>query len=360
MRNLVRVFLLFLLSTQILCAEGARNVILLIGDGFGPALFGATHLHHKHLSKKKLNLEKLMNAGTVGLLNTESSAQIVTDSAAGATAFACGVKTYNEGIGVDARGRPVRTILEMAQERKKSVGLVTTAELSDATPAAFSAHSTRRAEKEEIASQQLAKMVDVLLGGGGQNFKPAYARNQGYRIVKTAKELKEAGTSERLLGVFADDAMSYVAERSVDEPTLTNMTERALAILSKNEKGFFLMVEGGRIDHAAHANEPEKMLREALEFDEAIGLCVKFASVHPDTLILVTADHDTGGFTFSKQSGDYPSAEVLKTWENVFWISHNHTAIPVFLIGYGPGAKEVSGFHENTHVFEVMKKAYGF
>lgn len=357
---MIQALLTFVLCAQILYAEGARNVILLIGDGFGPALFGATQLHHKHISKKKLHLEKLMNSGTVGLLNTESSAQIVTDSAAGATAFACGVKTYNEGVGVDARGKPVRTILELAQERKKSVGLVTTAEISDATPAAFSAHSTRRVEKEEIAGQQLAKKIDVLLGGGGQNFRAAFARNQGYRIVKTAKELKEAGTSGRLLGIFTDDAMSYVAERSLDEPTLSVMTEVALRILSKNEKGFFLMVEGGRIDHAAHANEPEKMLREALEFDEAIGLCVKFAKENPDTLILVTADHDTGGFAFSKQSGDYPSAEVLKTWENVFWISHNHTACPVFVIGYGPGAKEVSGFHENTHVFEVMKRAYGF
>lgn len=360
MKMLIQIFLALALCAQILYAEVARNVILLIGDGFGPALFGATHLHQKHIAKKKLNLEKLMNSGAVGLLNTESSAQIVTDSAAGATAFACGVKTYNEAIGVDAQGRPVRTILELAQERKKSVGLVTTAELSDATPAAFSAHASRRAEKEEIAGQQLAKKVDVLLGGGGQNFKAAFARNQGYRIVKTAKELKAAGTSGRLLGIFTDDAMSYVAERSPDEPTLSVMTEAALRILSKNEKGFFLMVEGGRIDHAAHANEPEKMLREALEFDEAVGLALKFASVNPDTLILVTADHDTGGFAFSKQSGDYPSAKALKNWENVFWISHNHTACPVFLVGLGPGAGDVSGFHENTHVFEVMKRAYGF
>ncbi len=364
-----------ILFTAIIVAAGstihaaqAKNVVLLIGDGMGPAIIGLSKNYSDFVLKKPgLNIERLMNEGRTGFMMTYSSSHLVTDSAAGATAFACGIKTYNEAIGVDANGNTVETILEKAKKAGKSAGLVTTTDLADATPACFYAHAARRAQRNMIAPQGIAEQkVDIMLGGGSNFFDTAEAIKTGYRVLTTRKGLEDyleklpvssGGNISGVLGLFAEKEFAYYDDRNGELPTLPQMATLALATLKRNPKGFFLMVEGGRIDHAGHANFANKMVREFLEFDEVIALALDFQQKNPDTLVIVTADHDTGGLALSKGDiGQYPKTEDLTELAGTYWISHNHTGSPVLLAAKGPGQEKVKGMNDNTDVFKIMKE----
>lgn len=356
-----------LLATGYIFSAPAKSVILLIGDGMGPAIIGISKYYNDMVLKKApLNIERVMNEGVTGWMTTHSASHLVTDSAAGATAFACGVKTYNEAVGVDEKGNSVETILEKAKKKGKRVGVVTTTDLADATPGSFYAHVARRAQKQEIAKQGIAQgKVDLLLGGGASSFDAELARQNGYKIITSKKELdqilkKGAGSNELLLGLFYEKELPYRDERSAEIPSLTEMAKLAVETLGKNENGFFLMIEGGRIDHAAHANQAEKMVKEFLEFDEVIGLALEYQKKNPDTLLLLTADHDTGGSALSKiEKENYTKVDDLAKFEKIYWISHNHTACPVLLAGKGPGADKVNGLRDNTEVYKIMKESLG-
>jgi alkaline phosphatase len=237
---------------------------------------------------------------------------MITDSAAAATTLATGVKTKNGYIGMGPEDEDLLTVAEAAKQNGKRVGLVTTTRISHATPAAFSALQNDRDEENAIAEQQVTSGVDLLLGGGLRHWLPktapgsrrrddrdllAEARAQGYQVMRSRQELM-ATKANKLLGLFHMDHLSYQVDKPKEtEPSLAEMTQKALEVLDRHPKGFFLMVEGGKIDHALHSNDGAAAIAELLAFDDAIAKAWDYQKRHPDTLLVVTSDHDTGGFT---------------------------------------------------------------
>lgn len=253
------------------------------------------------------------------LLNTFSADNVVTDSAAAASAIATGERTNNGMLSQRPDGTPLATLLEAARDKGMSTGIVTTNTVYDATPAAFATHGSFRSDADQIAKAMLAARIDVLLGGGRDRFLPKgqegskrgdaanlidEAKKTGYAYISTRQELRAADTN-KLLGLFNTGFLNYVIDRDknrVDqvEPTLAEMTGKALTILSRNQKGFFLLVEGARIDHAAHAFDATGMTAEILAFNEAVKTALNFARKDKNTLVIVLADHETGGMSVTE------------------------------------------------------------
>jgi alkaline phosphatase len=341
-----------------------------------------------------------------GYVSTFSANSFVTDSAPASTAMATGHKTNNGVIGQDATavpkkmdGKNLTTILELAEKAGLSTGLITTTRITHATPAAFYAHVDNRDNESEIADQLSKSNVEVILGGGLQYFvgkndsvptgkesKRNDDRNlladfgsQGYALVYngTAFQMVDANKTEKLLGLFESSHLQYEQERqSAKEmnPSLAEMTEKAIGILSKNPKGFFLMVEGGRIDHAGHERNLSKIVPDTLAFDEAVKTALDFASQKNDTLVLVTADHECGGLVLQPENlveyeGGvidplFASGTARTTGPRYDFITEmdeaTHTAVDVPVMASGPGAEKVShGKLYNTQIFEIMKEALG-
>ena len=373
--------------------QTARSVILLIGDGMGEAHRTAARLYSVGRDGQ-LAMDTLPVAGMARTWSTEG---VVTDSAAAGTALATGVKTYNKAIAVDPDGKPVPTVLEKAKEAGKSTGLVTNVWLPHATPASFAAHNADRDDYLGIALDMFDHNVDVLLGGGEDYFLPkgtvgcfpddgdrTDGRNlideavaKGYGHVCTEADLSgvDPSNTDRLLGTFADYNMARPYA-----PSLAEMTDKALAILDKNSGGFFLMVEGGQIDLAAHANNAVKMLGDVVGFDAAVQVALQYQAQHPETLVIVTADHATGGLTIEdaaldgpcpepdpsdareckglfQEDGPFSESKGGKFW--VDWTTFDHTADDVPVMAIGPDSTALAGNYENTHVFEAMRDALG-
>jgi alkaline phosphatase len=306
----------------------AKNVILLIGDGMGPSHFGAAWLYSNRVLKKDLQMVEVMNAGRTAYLVNDTADAIVTESAAAAGQIATGRKMTARAISMAADGTtPVKTVMEASKAKGLSTGLVTTSGITDATPAAFAAHVAHRSDEMSVAEQELTFGVDVLMGGRKQFFLPEVsagkrkdgrnlldeARSAGYAVVGDAEELK-AAQGAKILGLFNMGNMAYEIDRATTmEPSLAEMTAKTLAVLSRNPKGFFVMVEGGRIDHAAHRNDAPGTIRETLAFDEAVGVALEFARKNPETLLIVTADHETAGMALignSKDSKEYVGIDL--------------------------------------------------
>lgn len=306
----------------------AKNVILLIGDGMGPSHFGAAWLYSNRVLGKELKMVEVMNAGRTAYLVNDTADAIVTESAAAAGQIATGKKMTARAISMAADGKtPVTTLAEMLKARGVAIGLVTTSGITDATPAAFAAHVAHRSDEASVAEQQLKMNVDVLMGGRKQFFLSEIsagkrkdgrnlldeARAAGYAVVGDADELK-AARSSKILGLFNMGNMAYEIDRaSTMEPSLAEMTAKTLDVLSRNPKGFFAMIEGGRIDHAAHRNDAAGTIRDTLAFDEAVGVAREFARRNPDTLVIVTADHETAGMSLighSKDSKEYVGMDL--------------------------------------------------
>lgn len=289
--------LLVLLTVLMLsCASAPRhaqdvkvkNVIYLIGDGMGVSQITLAKVVHG-----KLVLDEFP---VVGLVTTHSADQTVTDSAAAATALATGKKTNNFVIGIPN----TETLLTLAQKRGKATGLVTTARVTHATPAPFAALAEKRSQEQEIANQYPAANVDVLLGGGAKFFGPDLLKKfERYEIVRTGDELAKA-KGPKLLGLFHEDHIPYVLDRR-GEPSLADMTRKALEVLSQDPDGFFVMIEGARIDMACHASDAPSCVHEMVDFDAAVRVAVEFAKKHGDTLVVVTADHATGGLAITEK-----------------------------------------------------------
>jgi alkaline phosphatase len=311
---------------------GARNVILLIGDGLGPSQFGAAWLYSNRVLGKELRMVEVMQAGRTGYLVNDTADAMVTESAAAAGQIATGVKMTARALSMAADGKTsVKTILELAAERGMATGLVTTSGITDATPGAFAAHVPHRSDEASVADQELKAGVDVLMGGRKQFFlpKPAggarkddrnlleEARAAGYTVVGTAAELDRA-EGPKVLGLFNMGNMAYEIDRATtEEPSLAAMTAKTLALLAPKPKGFFAMIEGGRIDHASHRNDAAATIQDVLAFDAAVGVALDFQRRNPDTLLIVAADHETGGMALighSKTSKEYTGMdlEVLK------------------------------------------------
>ncbi|KAF9105416.1 hypothetical protein BGX27_009638 [Mortierella sp. AM989] len=317
----------------------SRNVIMMVSDGFGPASQTYARNYYQYVSKEDYvsPLDKIL----VGSVRTESSDSYITDSAAAATAYSCGLKTYNGAVGVDPNGVPCGTILEAAKDRGMLTGMVVTSRVTDATPAAFSAHVPNRFMESEIAEQQigdyvLGRQIDLLLGGGRCFFLPntteGSCRQDGRDLIRESKDYnwknvilnkarfeelndEDEGIPLPALGLFHQTDLSFEIDRDpTKEPSLLNMTMAALKSL-RNQKGpnqgFFLLIEGSRIDMAAHVHDPVAHLHEILQYQETVAAVRKFVAENTDTLLISTSDHETGGFTLGFQEDPKVYPEYL-------------------------------------------------
>lgn len=335
-----------------------KNIILMIGDGMSITPITAARI--KVLGADgKLHIERMP---VTGFINTHSANRLITDSAASATALASGYKTNNGMIGVIPDGTEVYTILEAASDKGMSTGLVAMSTITHATPAAFASHVRSRNDQAAIAYDIIAHRVNVILGGGKVFFLPQShpdsnrrddrnlieeAEKAGYEFVQTKSEF-DAAKGDFLLGLFHNDAMTT----EPTEPTLTEMTAKAIEILSRNVNGFFLMVEGSQIDWAEHDNDADETIRQMLHFDLAVKQAVDFAMENGETIIVVTADHETGGMTIN---GGRLSGENL----SIEWTTGSHTGVPVSIFAYGPHAERFMGWHDNTDVPKIFAELLG-
>ena len=317
-----------------------KNIILMIGDGMGLAQSYAAY------TAKNGNLI-LYEFPVTGFSKTSSSDNYITDSAAGGTAIACGVKTYNGAIGVNENGKPVKSILEYAEEKGLSTGLVATYEVTNATPASFIAHQPKRSMEPEIALDYLKTDVDVIIGGGKGYFQPHFdaLTNNGYQVKLDLNEMQKV-KSGKLAAFLAEKHLPTIEQKRGD--MLPKSVKTALNILSHNKKGFFVMVEGSQIDGQSHSNNIKGEIAEAIDFDNAIKIALDFAKEDGNTLVIVTADHETGGLSLT--GGSYESGEVKASFS-----TGGHTSVMVPVFAFGPGAKNFTGVYENTAIFIKMK-----
>lgn len=323
-----------------------QNVILFIGDGMGVAhLFAG-------LTANKGNLF-IQNCKYIGFAKTASSDRYVTDSAAGATAISTGTKTYNGAIGVGPDKNPIKTILEEASEKGKATGLVSTSSITHATPASFIAHQPSRSQEEDIATDFLKTDIDVFIGGGydffakredGRNLVNELVR-KGYTVERELSKI-EAYDGKKLAGLTAPKGNPRVADRGLMLPV---STQTAINVLQKNKNGFFLMVEGSFIDSGGHGNNTVQVVEEVLDLDKAVGKALDFAAKDGNTLVIVTADHETGGMTIN--DGSFETGMVKGAFT-----STGHTGVMVPIFAYGPGASEFIGIMENTDIYTKIKK----
>ncbi len=328
-----------------------KNVILMIGDGMGAAQIYAGMI----ANKKPLHLER---ARHIGFHKNQSADKFITDSAAGATAFAIGKKAKNGAIGVDALDRPSVSILELSEQHGLSTGLVATSSITDATPGSFISHQPKRSMNEEIAADFLKTDIEVFIGGGrqyfnqrkdGQNLLDSLKKRQ-YQVVHSTEEIKQV-TSGKLAAFTADKNPLRLSEGRGDQ--LSVSARKAIELLQPNKKGFFLMVEGSQIDWGGHANDTEYLINEMLDFDKVIGEVLDFAEKDGNTLVIITADHETGGLAIN--GGDSKTGEV-----NAAYTTKGHTGIMIPVFAFGPGAEAFSGFYENTEIFHKIKSALKF
>ncbi|KYQ90660.1 alkaline phosphatase [Tieghemostelium lacteum] len=322
------------------------NIIFMIGDGMGPA---SLTLSRRAFNQTSLNLDPYL----VGTLQTYSSSSWVTDSAAAATAYASGIKTYNEAIGVNPDKRPVGTIIEAANAKEMKSGLVVTTRISDATPAAFYSHSVNRNFESFITPQILGKGINVILGGGSAYFSNetlAKAVSDGYKLVNNRDEML-AVEEGKILGLFTPLDLPFEIDRinqhMTNIPTLAEMTRTALQLLNQdNENGFFLMVEGSKIDVAGHRNDAASQIYETQFFDQAFKEALAFAEKDGDTIILITADHETGGLTLGYQSDITKYPDYAYDPQMLFQVN----ASSVYIMG------KVLEDSSNNHTGDIVKQ----
>jgi len=333
-------------------APAPRNVILIIGDGMGPGALKLTSLY-QHKAEGRLVMEQLPVAS---FCTTHSESSDVTDSAAAATAIACGHKTANSTLGMTAGTNRLVSFAEAARQGGRAVGLITSDAITGATPSGFYAHVMRRGACQEIAGFAAASGYNILIGNatGKAWFAPKDAGGQrtdarnvsdemalaGYAVVENAEAFAQVPQDKRVLGFIDSKALG-------DEPALGQLTETALARLAKNDKGFFLMVECAITDSGGHGNNPELTVRGTLQVDWAVKRAVEFARKRGDTLVLVTADHETGGLNCA-MSRTAPHRLVIH------YTSTSHTGVPVCFYAFGPGAQLFSGVIDNTDIAKTI------
>ena len=323
-------------------ADKPKNIILFIGDGMGVPHLQASMT----VSSQPLNLERFPYSG---LSKTHSADSYITDSGAAGTAIACGVKTNNGMIGVRPDGTPVSSITEIAKRNGLAAGVISTSAITHATPASFVAHNSGRGNYEEIAADFLNGTIDLFIGGGENHFRKRKdsvdltlkLKEQGFDVVYTMEEMKKS-ESAKLASLLAKDHMPSVTDGR--QGLLADMTRKAIETLGTNKNGFVLMIEGSMIDWAGHENNLEYLIAEMIDLDQAVGAALDFASADGNTLIVVTADHETGGLVLS--GGDKSGHKV----EAIF-ASTDHSAVMVPVFSYGPGAERFSGIHDNTFFF---------
>jgi alkaline phosphatase len=332
-----------LISSTVFAREAVpKNIILFIGDGMGLSQVTAGKV-----AKGKLEMER---CPVTGFVTTWSANSLVTDSAAAATALSTGVKTRNGALGVAPDGTPLKHVMEYAKEKGKATGIAVTCALTHATPAGFIVHVPGRLMDFEIAEQIAASDVDVLFGGGINHFtstnNPSPPELQRKMIVaQTTEEFQNIGSPEKAAALLYPLHPPYAAERTI---SLKELTQKAIEILAQDKDGFFLMVEGSQIDWACHKNDGTNVVSEVGDFDNAVGAGLDFAEKNGETLVIITADHETGGFALLGGS------VKNKITDETGFVQKDHTATMVPLFAYGPGSALFSGIQDNTDIGKTM------
>lgn len=331
-----------------------KNIIVLIGDGMGIGAVSSDIYQNPNSPFLKFK--------SIGLSITKSANKLVTDSGAGGTAISTGVRTNNHMIGVDSTGAELETILELAQKIGKATGIVATSSITHATPASFTAHIESRKEEYSIADQLVENPPTVAIGGGMKFFTPQYlggARPDSINLIDILKEknidvitdlgeLKETSLTT-YFGILAQNELPKAGSRNYN---LGELTEIAINTLSKEPNGFFLMVEGSQIDWGEHANDQEYAMGEISDFVKSVETALKFAIEDGGTLLIVTADHETGGTSIV--DGTVDGSEI-----KLGFSTKNHTADLVPIFAYGPGEEHFKGIIGNYEIGKLMFKLFG-
>ncbi len=321
-----------------------KNVILLIGDGTGLAQWysGYTGNHGQ------LNVFQLTD---IGFSITASADNYITDSASGATAMSTGNKTNNRFVGVDPTGKSLVTLAEKCKSNQFNVGIISNGDITDATPASFYAHRTDRSMSEDIAIDFLSSHVDILIGGGVKSFTNRKdSRNLFHELAKknyaVSGSFKSIDTLKAKRFVILDDA-AVVSKQKGRGDFLSRSLLKSTSVFSSQPQPFFIMEEGAQIDWGGHDNNMEYIVREVLDFDQAIGEAMKFVDQNNETLLIITADHETGGVTLL--DGNVSTGSVLGKFS-----TNDHTGIAVPVFAYGPGADQFRGVYQNTEISYVI------
>lgn len=406
-----------------LYANTPKNIIYMIGDGMGPAYTSAYRYYSDDPATKDVETT-IFDHLLTGMARTfPDDHTYVTDSAAGATALSTGHKSYNGAIAVDTHKKPLLTMLEIAKQKNMTTALVATSQINHATPASFAAHNSHRKNYNEIADDYIDNKinaqfpVDLLLGGGQKYFIRedrdliAEFKSAGY-VYKNQLATLDSLNQIPAIGLFADVALPYVVDSG--ENHLTLMTKKTLELLGNhNQEGFFAMIEGSQIDWCGHANDIRCAMGEMNDFAQAVTLAKQFVDSHPDTLLVITADHSTGGLTLGSL-GEYKwETEIIKnvsvsasklatelatapdinaTWKQFVkwplskeqldalkkakqidgdalftavrkvindksytgWTTGGHTAIDVPVFAYGMGSEQLRGHLNNTDIAQTL------
>lgn len=399
-----------------------KNIVIMIGDGMGASYTTAFRYYKDNPDTEEIE-QTVFDRLLVGMASTypASVSGYVTDSAAAATALSTGVKSYNGAIGVDVNKRPLTTMLERAKQRGLSTGVAVTCQVNHATPAAFLSHNESRKNYDAIAASYINTDADVILGGG-QKYFPQPLREQfsakGYQVLTDFSQL-DAVTQPKVLGLFADVQLPWALD-TPDAHSLSKLTHKSLELLSQNDQGFVLLIEGSQIDWGGHANDIAAAMGEMDEFAHSIEIVEQFVRSHPDTLVVITADHNTGGLSIGangkyewhpevlrklKASPDGMAATAIATeqWReplsaslgfeiddelygkferarmqgkkalstaikheidlrtNTGWTTHGHTGVDVQVFAAGPGSELFIGNQDNTDIaskiISLMPKA---
>lgn len=348
---LVSLCFVFMLDSFAKETSKIKNIIVMIGDGMGPQQVGLLDSYVRYSKNAKLKttaFQRLSDEGVIGIVRTEPHDALVVDSAASASQFASGKMSGSEMTGADQHGNSVKTMLELAQEKGKAVGLVSDTRITHATPASYGAHIKHRKYENEIAQEMLSKNIDVMLAGGLRHWIPKsandkksstykmlreltnnnikikskrkdelnlleQAKKQNYFLSFDKKSLKNT-KSNKILGLYSYSGMNNGIINSNEknyQPSLKQMTKKALNVLDKDKDGFFLMVESGQIDWAAHDNDTGTLLHEMIKFSNTIDYVMDWMKGRDDTILIVSADHETGGFGFAYSRNDLPKGKKL-------------------------------------------------
>tara|TARA_Y100000766_G_scaffold56973_1_gene46464 strand:+ start:494 stop:1822 length:1329 start_codon:yes stop_codon:yes gene_type:complete len=352
----------------------AKNIILLISDGMSLSQV-STYRLLKGGPNERISVDKFPISGIV---LTHSEDAIVTDSASSATAFSTGKKTNNGALGLDKDKKVLENFTEIITKHGYVSSLISTSEITHATPAAYASHVDLRWKTDEISIQMMDSDVMTILGGGRHFFLPEEMggkRSDGLNLLEQVKSSHTVLTTKaemdsfdfsnkgRLVGLFADEALrdKETPENHIYEPTSSEMLNFAInrseQFTSDSCKGFFIMVEGSQVDWAGHANDLNYLKREMKDFDEAVNKALEFAINDQETLVIVTADHETGGLLIEPATPTNYTAPEVKFSFNTGLGYGSHTGVPVPVYAYGPGSENFTGTLDNTDIFFAMIEA---
>lgn len=340
MKKIILAFLAIFLFANLYSQPKPKNIIFFIGDGMGVAQTYATYL----ANDKQLTIYTMPY---VGLSITYCANKEVTDSGAGGTALAIGQKALYGSIGLDSLSNPHLSLLKIAKNQGKSTAIITSCDVTHATPASFVANVKDRNQQDEIALSFIKENIDIVIGGGKDRFVASKRKDKlnlidsltekKYEIYSDLEQIKNT-KSNRFYALLTEGHLDNAKKRG---DVLPESLEKTLNILSENENGFFIMLEGSKIDMEAHLHKYNDMIDEVKDFDKCVEIALEFAKKNGETLIVVTADHETGGLTL-------PADNNLTKDE---WTSWHHTAVPVPIFSYGVGAENFTGVMQNTDVF---------